>query len=96
MLLPEHERTASDVWRSFAGIPDRGVLPFEVENEAGVVSRTIRDRFAGLLYAEGDAAIAGLMETAAARRTEALDAFLLKSATGLRRRKIAFRARMRR
>lgn len=96
LLLPEHERTASDVWRTFAGIPDRGVLPSEVEYEAGVASRTIRDRFAGLLYAEDDGALSVLLEAAVRRRTEALEGFLLRSATGLRRRKLAFRARMRR
>lgn len=57
-----------------------------------MTSRTIRDRFSALLYAEAGPTAAGLLEAAATRRTEAFDALLLKSDTGLRRRKLAFRA----
>lgn len=95
LLLVDSDRTAFEIWRSFCEIPQRTVLPSEAEDDAGITSRTIRDRFSALLYAEAGATAAGLLEAAAARRAEALDAFMLKSATGLRRRKLAFRARMR-
>ncbi|TFZ59770.1 hypothetical protein E4V01_07415 [Methylorubrum sp. Q1] len=96
MLLVDDDRTAFDIWRSFAEIPERTVLPRDAEDDAGVVSRTVRARFAALLYAEAEPSVAGLLEVEAERRTLALDAFLMKSATGLRRRKLEFRARMRR
>jgi hypothetical protein len=56
----------------------------------------VRARFAALLYAEGESSVAGLLRPEAEKRAEALDAFIMKSATGLRRRKLDFRARMRR
>lgn len=96
MLLVDDERTAFDIWRSFAEIPERTVLPRDAEDDAGMVSRTVRARFAALLYAEVEPSVAGLLAAQAGRRADALDAFLMKSVTGLRRRKLAFRARMRR
>lgn len=96
MLLVEDDRTAFDLWRSFAEIPEPSVMPRDAEDDAGVVSRTVRARFAALLYADAGPSVAGLLGAEAGRRCEALDAFLLKSATGLRRRKLEFRARMRR
>lgn len=96
LLLVDDERTAFWTLRSFAEIPERSAMPPEAEDDAGVTSRTVRNRFATLLYAEAGPTVAGLLEAEAARRAEALDAFLLKSATGSRRRKLAFRARMRR
>lgn len=95
LLLVNDDRTAFWILRSFSDITERSVMPPEAEDDAGVTSRTVRDRFSALLYAEAGPTAAGLLEAEAARRTEALDAFLLKSATGLRRRKLAFRARMR-
>ncbi|GJD58080.1 hypothetical protein [Methylobacterium dankookense] len=96
MLLVDDDWTAFDIWRSFAEIPERSVLPRDAEDDAGVVSRTVRARFAALLYADAEPSVAGLLGAEAERRCEALDAFLMKSATGLRRRKLEFRARMRR
>ena len=96
MLLPDDDRIAFDIWRSFAEIPEPSVLPRDAEDDAGVVSRTMRARFAALLYADAEPSAAGLLRADAGRRCEALDAFLMKSATGLRRRKLEFRARMRR
>lgn len=96
MLLVDDKRTAFDVWRSFAEIPERTVLPRDAEDDANVVSRTLRARFAALLYTEAEPSVASLLAAEAERRTVALDVFLAKSATGLRRRKLEFRARMRR
>lgn len=72
------------------------MLPRDAEDDAGVVSRTVRARFAALLYADAEPSVAGLLKREAEQRAEALAAFLMKSATGLRRRKLEFRARMRR
>lgn len=95
LLLANDDRTAFWVLRNFSDITERSVMRPEAEDDAEVTSRTVRDRFSALLYAEVGPTAAGLLETEAARRTEALNAFQLRSATGLRRRKLAFRARMR-
>lgn len=52
-------------------------------------------RSSALLYADGEPSMPSLLHAEADRRTDALEAFRLKSATGKRRRKLAFRVRMR-
>lgn len=84
------------MWRVMAGVDEGSVLPEEVTDDAGVVSRLLRDRLAALVYVEGEPSLAGLLHIEAERRTDALEDFLLRSATGSRRRKLEFRARMRR
>ncbi len=61
MLLIDGERSAFDIWRSFAELPERTVLPHSAEDDAGVVSRTVRARFAALLYADAEPSVAGLL-----------------------------------
>ncbi|KQP42575.1 hypothetical protein ASF49_01640 [Methylobacterium sp. Leaf104] len=96
LLLVDDDRTAFDLWRTFAEIPERTVLPRDAEDDAGVVSRSVRARFSALLYADASPTVAGLLGTEAKRRTDALEEFVSKAATGLKRRKLQFRARMRR
>lgn len=85
-----------EIARTFMGLTWETVLPTSSLSDAGVESRMVRDRFAALLYAETEPSVAGLLEAEAEKRTQAYDAFLLKAATGERRRKLAFRSRMRR
>ncbi len=92
----DDDRTAFGIWCFFAEIPERSVLLRDAEDDDGVVSRIVRARFPALLYADAKPSAAGLLGGEAGRQCEALDALLLKSATGLRRRKMEFRARMRR
>ncbi|WP_018045487.1 hypothetical protein [Methylobacterium sp. 88A] len=96
LLLPDEDRSAFDLWRSFADLPEESVLPGSVTDDAGVESRTLRARFAALLYAEAEPSLAGLLDEEARKRADAMEAFRMRSASGERRRREAFRARMRR
>lgn len=84
------------MWRALARVDEGSLLPEEVTDDAGMVSGLLRDRLAAFLYAEVEPSVVGLLDAEAEKRADALDAFLMRSATGQRRRKHAFRARMRR
>lgn len=95
LLLDSKDGGGSHFWRVIVGA-DRGVvLPAAAIDDAGSESRILRDRLASVLYSEVEPTLASLLSDEATKRAEALEAYLLKSATGLRRRKLAFRARMR-
>lgn len=96
LFLSGHaEDGAAHAFRSYAPLPDATVLPECAVCDAGTESTGDRDRFASLLYADGERSLAALLDAEARRRCEAYEAFQLTSATGQRRRKFAFRARMR-
>lgn len=94
-FLSDGEWGDFEVARTFLGLTWDTVLPNASLDEAGVESRMVRDRFAELLYADGERSLAGLLHVEALKRTEAYEAFLRLSTTGDRRRKESFRARMR-
>jgi len=95
MLLVDDERTAFDVCRSFANIPDRRccrgtrkMTPALRQGRCGRVSRPV--------YAETVTSIAGVLAADVEWPFTALSTFLAKLATGLRSRKLEFCARGRR
>ncbi|MGU3557964.1 hypothetical protein [Methylobacterium radiotolerans] len=95
-IFDESNRRLIEAWRSFGDLVEDTVMPDVAVTDTGVESRTIRDRFAALLYASEEPSAAGLLLKEAELRTEALDRFTVRTATGERRLKLAYRARMRR
>ncbi|QRM36042.1 hypothetical protein [Microvirga sp. VF16] len=82
--------------RSFSGLEEDSVLPEVAVSEGGVESWAPRDRFESLLYAKDEPSAAGLLLEQAERRMRAFEEFMIRSASGIRQRKLAFRSRMRR
>lgn len=95
LMFDEANRRIIEVWSSFGDLVEESVMPRVAVTDTGVESRTVRDRFTALLYASEEPSAAGLILKEAERRTDALERFTVKTATGERRRKLAFRARMR-
>jgi len=97
ILFDEGNRARVDQMLTFSGIEENTVLPRDVVLEGGVESTLIRDRLKHLLYAApGNPSLADLLLEEAGKRCRAMEEHILRSATGERQRKLAFRARMRR
>ena len=96
LILGEANRHLIEVWRTFGELVEETTMPEVAVTDTGIESRAVRDRFAALLYATEEPSVAGLLMTEAEKRTDAFERFTIKTATGERRRKLAFRARMRR
>jgi hypothetical protein len=75
---------------------ETSVLPREALLEGGATSDRNRDRFSELLYAGAEPSITSLLLTEVEKRTRALEEFNLRTSTGERQKKLAFRALMRR
>jgi len=95
-LLDGKDGGGSRFWRMIVGADKGTVLPDVAIDDAGCESRILRDRLASILYSDAEPTLASLLDGEAAKRTDAMEAYQLKSTTGDRRRKLAFRARMRR
>jgi hypothetical protein len=97
ILLDEGNRSRVDQMLTFSGIKEESVLPQDVLLEGGVESTLIRDRLKQVLYAApGEPSLADLLLEEATKRCRALEGHILRSASGERLRKLAFRSRMRR
>ena len=95
LFLDGGERDEFFAWRHGHAIEEETVLPYSAIDDEGVETWVVRERFAELLYASGKDGLAALLEAEAEKRAGAFEAFLLKSSTGVRKRKLEFRARMR-
>lgn len=95
LLLDGGYRDALIAAPHFYDVKDETVLPECALTDEGVESWSIRDRFAELLYSRGAGSLAGLLEAEATKRAQAYEAYLLRSASGARKRKMEFRAWMR-
>lgn len=95
LVFDEAARRHIWIWSTFGKLVEETVMPDSAMTETGVESRTVRDRFSALLYAAEEPSAAGLLFAEAERRIEAFERFQAKTATADRRRKLAFRARMR-
>jgi hypothetical protein len=74
---------------------ETSVLPEEALLEGGATSDRNRDRFSELLYAGTEPSIASLLLTAVEERVRALEEFNIRTSTGERQKKLAFRSQMR-
>lgn len=97
LLLDERFQHRLAPLLAFGAVTQKTVLPDQAVLEGGVESTGFRDRFLQVLYnPEGQPSLADLLLDQAAVRCRALEEHLLRSASGGRQRRIAFRARMRR
>lgn len=95
LLLSGGDRDDITVWRWFADLVEETVLPESVLADDGTESWMYRDRFAEVLYRAGEKGLAGFLESEARNRADAYEAYVMRTATGARRRKLDFRQRMR-
>lgn len=95
MLLDGGDRDPFMPWRYFSDIKEESVLPSSAINDEGCETWLVRDRFAEALYDPGKAGLTALLEAESEKRAKAFEAYQIASESGVRRRKLEFRARMR-
>jgi hypothetical protein len=96
LLLDEEPRRRHAAWFVFGDLKEDGILPRAAPLEGGEESTALRDRLKAALYADGERGLAEMLLAEAGKRERAHERHRLRAASSEQRRKLAFRARMRR